>query len=122
MGQICFILIGRNLKWSVLIGREHFTTRAPRENPLLSLKCGALSDWSRAGRYGSIVSTVLMGREQSRDLRRHSSSFTYHVTSMETTCFAAMLFCDDTITRGRCYGSRSTVSTVLMGREQSRDI
>ena len=96
------ILIGRNLTWSVPIGREHFTTGAPHRNPLLSLKCadfGALSDWSRAvsppvaprvipyyrpdalfccnivarGRYGSIVPTVLIGREQSR--------VTYNVTA-----------------------------------------
>ena len=54
------------------------------------------------GRYGSIVSTVLIGREQSRDLRRHTSSFAYHVTSLcrLPCCFAAMLFCDDTVTRG----------------------
>ena len=41
-------LIVRNLKWSVLIGRKHFTTRGAS---LLSLKCadfGALSDWLRA--------------------------------------------------------------------------
>ena len=46
-----------------------------------------------------------MGREQSRDLRRHSSSFAYHVTSLwrPPSCFAAMLFCDDTVTRRRCY-------------------
>ena len=41
--------------------------------------CGETVD---RGRYDSIVSTVLMGREQSRDLRRHSSSFVYHVTSL----------------------------------------
>ena len=62
MGQICFILIGR----------EHFTTGAPRENPLLSLKCGALSYWSRAvsppGGATGQLSTVLIGREPSRDL------------------------------------------------------
>ena len=45
------ILICRNLKWSVLIGPEHFTTRGL------------------------------------------------------PSCFAAMLFCDDTVSRGRCYGS-----------------
>ena len=68
------------------------------------------------------MSTVLIGREQSRDLRRHSSSFAYHVTSLWRlpSCFGAMLFCDDTVTRGRCYGSN--VSTVLMSREPSRDL
>ena len=47
-----------------------------------------------------------MGREPSRDLCRHSSSFAYHVTSLWRlpSCFAAMLFCDDTITRRRCGG------------------
>ena len=54
------------------------------------------------GRYGSNVSTVMMGREPSRDLCRHSSSFVCHVTSLWRLpcCFAAMLFCDDTVTRG----------------------
>ena len=48
----------------------------------------------------SIVTTVLIGPDQSRDLRRHSSSFAYHVTSLLRlpSCFAAMLFCDDTVT------------------------
>ena len=61
-----------------------------------------------------------MGREPSRDLRRHSYSFVYHVTSLWrlSSCFAVILFCDDTVTRKRWYGSN--VSTVLMGREQSR--
>ena len=51
-----------------------------------------------------------MGRDQSRDLRRHSSSFAYHVTSLwrPPSCFAAMLFCIDTITRWHC-GARSKV-------------
>ena len=51
-----------------------------------------------------------MGRDQSRDLRRHNSSFVYHVTSlwMPPSCFAAMLFCIDTITRRHC-GARSKV-------------
>ena len=68
---------------------------APRENPLLSLKCadfGVLSDWSRAitsllcgdtvarGRYSSIVSTDLIGREQSRDLSMEAAIFfCYHL-------------------------------------------
>ena len=62
------------------------------------------------------VSTVLIGREPSRDLRRHSSSFAYHVTSLWRlpSCFAAMLFCDDTVTRRQCY--ESNVSMVLIGR------
>ena len=48
--------------------------------------------------------TVLMSREQSRDLRRHISSFAYHVTSLwrPPSCFPAMLFCIDTTTRRHC--------------------
>ena len=74
MGQICFILIGRNLKWSVLIGRALIAARGATRNPLLSLKCGAPSDWSRAvsppmGRYELIVSTDLIGREQFHNQR-----------------------------------------------------
>ena len=40
-------------------------------------------------------------------LQRHSSSFAYHVTSpwRLPCCFAAMLFCADTITR-RCCGGK----------------
>ena len=51
---------------------------------------------------GSIVSTVLIGREQSRDLRRYSYSFAYHVNSLWRlpSCFAAILFCGDTVVRG----------------------
>ena len=43
-------------------------------------------------------------------LQRHSSLFAYHVTSLwrPPCCFAAMLFCADTITRRRC-GARSKV-------------
>ena len=69
MGQICFIPIGRNLKWSVLISREHFTTRGRhvkipyhRSNVghfligreqfhrqgALQVNCVDGSDWSRA--------------------------------------------------------------------------
>ena len=62
--------------------------RAPRYNPLLSLKCGADFGLILIGREQSRhsfavilslggttgqVSTVLMGREPSRDLLRHSS-------------------------------------------------
>ena len=52
-----------------------------------------------------LVSTVLIGRQPSRDLWRHSSSFVYHVTSlyMPPSCFTAMLFSDDTVTGRRCY-------------------
>ena len=63
------------------------------------------SSFTTRGRYEWIVSTDLIGREPSRDLWRHRSSFTYHVTSLWRlpSCFAAMLFCDDTVTRRRCY-------------------
>ena len=67
----------------------------------------------------TIVSTVLMGREKSRDLRRHTRAT--RVLCVRTGfCFAAMLFCDDTVTKGRCY--ESIVSKVLMGRDASRDL
>ena len=75
-----------------------------RENPRLGLYLPIVKS------RGTFVSTVLMGREQSRDLRRHSSSFSYHVISpwRPPSCFAAMLFCIDTITRRHC-GARSKV-------------
>ena len=87
-----------------------------------ALFCGNIVARGATGQV--CVSTGLIGREQSRDLRCHSSSFAYHVTSLwrPPSCFAAMLFCDDTVTRRRCYGSKSNVSTVLMEREQSRDL
>ena len=65
------------------------------------------SNFTARGRYGSIVSTVLIGRDQSGDLRRHTYPYAYQETSpwRLPSCFAAMLFCDDTVSRGRCYGS-----------------
>ena len=52
------------------------------------------SDWSRAfhhqGRYGSIVSTVLIGREQSRDLI---------CISRDLSTEAAILFCCHVVLR-----------------------
>ena len=55
------------------------------------------------GRYESSVSTVLIGREQSRD----PFAIVLLVISLWRlpSCFGAMLFCDDTVTRRRCYGS-----------------
>ena len=72
------------------------------------------------GRYESSVSTVLIGREQSRD----PFAVILFVISLWRlpSCFGAMSFCDDTVTRRRCYESRSNVSTVLMDREPSRDL
>ena len=105
---------------TVLIRREPSLWRLPSCFGDM-LFCGDIVVRGRC--YESNVSTVLMGREPSRDLRRHSSSFACHVTVVRRLpwCFGAMLFCDDTVTRGRCY--ESNVSTVLlMGREPSRDL
>ena len=130
LGQILGkLLIGRNLKWSVLMGRALIAARGRhgvipyyRSNGQnLGMHFIGREQFHRQGRYKSIVSTDLIGREQSRDLRRHTS-FAYHVTSLWRlpSCFATMLFCDDTVTKRRCY--ESNVSTVLIGREQSRDL
>ena len=159
------ILIGRNLKWSVLIGREHFTTRgrhvkipyyrsnvqilelfligreqfhhqgAPRVIPIIAPEALFCGNIVARGRYRSSMSTALIGREQfhhqgaprvipiitpealfcgnivargrygSRAVIGHNSSLAYHVTSLwrSPSCFAAMLFCDETVTRRRCY-------------------
>ena len=110
-----------------LICRDQFHNQgAPQGNPLLSpLKhCftvilspeGATgqvcrrfwlveSSFTTRGRHVSSLLSPMMGREPSRDLWRHSSSFAYHVTSLwrSPSCFAAMLFCDDKLTRRRCY-------------------
>ena len=96
-GQVC-----RRL-WLV---DSSFTTRGRNvSSPIIAPEALFCGNIVARGRYGSSVLTVLIGREQSRDLWRHSSSFAYHVTSLWRlpSCFAAMLFRDDTVTRRRCY-------------------
>ena len=80
-----------------LIGREQFHHQG--YNPPIiapeALFCGNIVTRER---YGSSVSTALNGREQSR----HPFAVILLVTSLWRlpSCFAAMLFCDDMVTRG----------------------
>ena len=67
------ILFGRNLKWSVMIGRALIAARGrhgiiPYSRSNVEHFLIGREQFHRQGHFRSIMSTVLIGRDPSRDL------------------------------------------------------